>query len=89
MKNRVSAKLTGWRQDFSCFALRRLRRISEVSGEEKEGLRRCVLALCTGSVYWLCKGTAAVHVTDPKCKLVAICTVRIVTVKHNYGRCAP
>ena len=40
MKNRVSAKLAGLRQHFSCFALRRLCRISEVSGEEKERLKR-------------------------------------------------
>ena len=39
MKNRVSAKLAGVRQHFSCFALRRLHRISEVSGEEKQRLK--------------------------------------------------
>ena len=33
--------------------------------------------------------TAAAHVTDAKRKLVTVCAVRIVTVKHNYGRCAP
>ena len=42
MKNRVSAKLAGLRQHFSCFALRRIHCVSEAIGEEKEQLRRKV-----------------------------------------------
>ena len=40
MKNRVKAKLGGLRQHFACFALRRIHRLSEAIGEEKETLKR-------------------------------------------------
>ena len=40
MKHRVIAKSGGLRQVFSCFALRRIHRLEEAIGEEKDTLRR-------------------------------------------------
>ena len=40
MKRRAIAKLGGLQQQFSCFALRRIHRLEEAIGEEKDTLRR-------------------------------------------------